>query len=219
MNGAVTLVLSLGVFFVNVYILLYMFKLVGSTSGIACRTAVLVGLLNAACFSGSVFGFGNLFRLSLQFFVSYTVGLLVVFLDEPAFAIIAAIFAVHQGALIEASDPGLWWYRALLVAGGVGVYFSDKREVSEFFDGLRDLLGFRESVAADLKRESYLTGPDTVFVQPIALAVLVAAYALAMTRFGRAQSGYMAAGDADLTRLLDPAAAGLENLARYEGQK
>lgn len=194
---------------------------------LASRTAFFLGLVAAA---NSVFTPPAPWKLTnirdkpgylytaFQLVASTIFSFYIVFTQEPAYAIIPIAISLNSVAsnskYYEENTFGMVLATILLSLAALLVY--DKSQASsDLADGLRDLYGFKEVKDSKVENETYLTGPDTVFVDPVLTAILVFVFSSALLVFKK-QISYPKKTPIEV--LLNPEKDGLENLARFIGE-
>ena len=193
---------------------------------LASKTAVLLGLILA---SNSVHtpplprGLEDrrLVPPYLQFvfgFVLNTVFVMfIVFTKEPAYAIIPIAMAAHNAASYAPFTSGhrVSCISTIILTIAALFYYDQSGPSQEIADAFRDLYNFKDMQDAKEFKGSFLTGDDTVFINPVVVAAIVFAFCTALFAYTNAITYDKNSG---LGVIFDPYKDGVENLARFIGE-
>lgn len=194
---------------------------------LASRTAFFLGLIAAA---NSIFVPPSPWKLknirekpgylytAFQLVASTIFSFYIVFTQEPAYAIIPISISLNSVAsnskYYEDNAPGMVLAVILLSLAAMFIYDTSSTS-ADLADGLRDLYGFKEVKDSQVEKATYLTGPDTLFVDPVITSILVLVFSSSLLFFKK-QISYPSR--AKLEVVLNPEKDGIENLARFIGE-
>lgn len=144
--------------------------------------------------------------------------LFIVFTGETAFAIVPIAVALNNLATNSKyqKDPLAGMVTAVILATIAAFFmFDNSQNSADIADSIRNLFGFKEVKDTTVGETSYITGPNTVFVNAPLVAILVFAFSSSLMLYKR-QIAYPP--EAPLSKILDPEKNGIENLARFIGE-
>lgn len=143
--------------------------------------------------------------------------LLALLTNEPALALLAVMSTVHTAAVSHRTNSGPVLISSVLLAIVVTAFFTQSDDLSDFINRYRNFVAGEESPAPDdALPDSYLTGPNTIFMVPEIVGLVVGVFAYAVLFHGSwVNRKYNQEGDPDLRILLEPEGEGPENLDRY----